>query len=167
MSKYSYERERSDYLSPPVLVEMALKYFKIEEFDLDTCCSQKNIPAKRHYISDCYDGLTSDWRKYNWCNPPFHEAEKWVKKAYEEQKEGNFTAMLIPARTETAYWHKYILDKKNVKIKWLRKQYSFLNPDTGEPMGLYKNALALVYFKGIKPKKVENKNYNQMELGLF
>ena len=60
--------------------------------------------------------------------------------------------MLIPVRTKTKYWHDYILDKKNVKIKWLRKGYRFIDPDTGEYMGVYKNALAIVYFKGEKSK---------------
>ena len=64
--------------------------------------------------------------------------------------------MLIPARTETKYWHDYILDpfggtnRNHVRVKFLRKGYRFINPDTGEKMGVYKNALALVYFEGIR-----------------
>lgn len=57
--------------------------------------------------------------------------------------------MLIPVRTETKYWHEYILFNPNVEIEWLRKGYSFLNPDDLKPMGVFKNALALVYFKGL------------------
>ncbi len=44
------------------------------------------------------------------------------------------------------YWHDYILNNPQVKIEWLRKGYSFINPDDNKPMGIFKNALALVYF---------------------
>lgn len=54
--------------------------------------------------------------------------------------------MLIPARTETAYFHKYILNQPNVEIEFLKKGYKFLNSNN-EEMGIFKNALALVYFK--------------------
>ena len=59
---------------------------------------------------------------------------------------GRTTYMLIPARTETKYWHDYILFNKNVKILWLKKGPRFINPETNEPMGIFKNALALVFF---------------------
>lgn len=165
MSKYNFEQKRNDYLSPPELVDMALKYLKIQEFDLDVCCSKTNIPAKKHFIDGTNNGLNEDWEKYNWCNPPYDVADAWVEKAYKEQQKGNFTAMLIPARTETKYWHDYILDKKKVKIKWLRKGYRFIDPDTGEYMGIYKNALAIVYFKGEKPKVQKDSRY--IQVGLF
>ena len=54
--------------------------------------------------------------------------------------------MLIPVRTETKYWHDYILFNNDVTIEWLRKGYKFLNRDN-EEMGVFKNALALVYFE--------------------
>ena len=57
--------------------------------------------------------------------------------------------MLIPARTETAYWHEYILFNDKVQIEWLRKGYKFINR-AGEEMGVFKNALAIVYFEGVK-----------------
>lgn len=150
MSKYNYERKRTDYLSPPVLVAQALTEKKRTEFDLDVCCSLKNIPATQYYIEGEQDGLELPWKKLNWCNPPFDECSKWIKKAYEEQQKGNETVMLIPVRTETKYWHKYILFNPNVSIQWLRKGYCFINPEKMEIMPIFKNALALVYFNGVE-----------------
>lgn len=146
--KYNFEQNRSDYLSPPELVNIALEDFNIDYFDCDVCCSQENIPALHYYKNGEINGLSEYWYKVNWCNPPYNECEKWVEKAYDEQQIGKTTVMLIPVRTETKYWHDYILFNPNIKIKWLRKGYQFLNPETKESMGVFKNALALVYFFG-------------------
>ena len=135
----------NDYKTPPVLYEKALKFFDLEKFDCDVCCSEKNIPAYNYYIEGEKNGLVEDWFPYNWCNPPFNECAKWIKKAYEEQQKGHVTCMLLPVRSETRYWHDYILYNPKVHIDWLRKGYSFLNKDNKE-MGVFKNALALVYF---------------------
>lgn len=146
MSKYNYEQKRNDYESPPELVKIALQLVKADEFDLDVCCSRRNIPAKNHYILGEYDGLMNDWEKLNWCNPPFDECKQWIKRAFEEMLCGNTTVMLLPVRTETKYWHDYILWDERVKIYWLRKGYQFINPNNNEPCGVFKNALSLVIF---------------------
>lgn len=158
MSKYNFEQKRNDYLTPPELVKMGLEMAGAEKFDCDVCCSIKNIPADFHYIEGETDGLTQYWHKLNWCNPPYDECDKWVKRAAEEAVlEDNSTVMLIPARPETKYWHDYILDlnggcnRFGVKVKFLRKGYCFINPDTNKRMGVYKNPLALVFFRGIVP----------------
>lgn len=144
--KYNFEQIRNDYQTPPELYNLALKLVCAEQFDLDTCCSTNNIPAKHHYIDGFADGLKWDWEKLNWCNPPFKECAKWVKKAHDEMLKGNTTVMLIPVRTETKYFHYYILWDDRVKIYWLRKGYEFINPDTGKSCGVFKNALALFIF---------------------
>lgn len=146
-AKYNYTFDKNNYLTPPELVQEGLEMARINIFDCDVCCTLKNIPAIKHFINGQKDGLKENWHLYNWCNPPFDECNKWIKKAYEEQKKGNSTVMLIPVRTETKYWHDYILFNSKVDIKWLRKGYRFINPDTNEPMGIFKNALALVFFR--------------------
>lgn len=151
MSKYNFEQQRSDYQTPPELIFKALAIINKGKlfFDCDVCCSIKNIPAHHYFINGSRDGLKENWYSLNWCNPPFNECSKWIKKAYEEQQKGNETMMLLPVRTETKYWHDYILFNKNVEIHWLRKGFGFINPDTQESCGVFKNALALVYFTKI------------------
>lgn len=148
--KYNFEQTRNDYQTPAVLYLMGLQLINKEEYDLDTCCSQMSVPAKHYCVEGEADGLNIEWEKFNWCNPPYDECDKWVKKAYNEQQNGNTTVMLIPVRTETKYWHDYILFNKNVEIKWLRKGYCFIDPDTKEKCSVFKNALALVKFNGDK-----------------
>ena len=50
------------------------------------------------------------------CNPPYgREIGKWVKKCYEESSLA-FVVMLIPARTDTSYFHDYIYHKAEVRF---------------------------------------------------
>ena len=147
MSKYNYEYNENDYKTPPELYEKALKKFGLVGFfTIDVCCSEHNIPALSYYVNGEQNGLKEPWFGFCWCNPPFNECKKWVKKAYKENQQGACVAMLIPARTETAYFHDYILNNPNVEIEFLRKGYRFLNKENKQ-MGVFKNALALVYFR--------------------
>lgn len=153
--KYNFESERCDYLTPPALVQRILGKINQSQFYIDACCTLHNIPAMKHFTEGTVDGLKESWQYRvlyeNYCdwvyfNPPYSECAKWVKKAFEEQQRGNRSVALIPVRTETDYWHKYILFNKDVEIDWLKKGWKFLHPETGEEMGVFKNALAIVYF---------------------
>lgn len=149
MSKYNFGFKENDYKTPKVLYQKALDHWNIDKFDLDTCCTDENIPAISYFKNKIKDGLKEEWRYYSycWCNPPYNECKKWIEKAYKENLlNHNFIVMLIPVRTETKYWHDYILNNPRVHIEWLRKGYKFLNRDN-EEMGIFKNALALVYFE--------------------
>lgn len=61
------------------------------------------------------------------CNPPYGRAiGEWVKKCSEEAKKPNTTVvMLIPARTDTSYFHDYIYQKDNVDIRFVRGRLKF------------------------------------------
>ena len=145
--KYNFEFNENDYKTPPELYQQALNRWNIEKFGMDTCCSDNHVPAEDYVVHGDRDGLSVEWKDFAWCNPPFNECRKWVQKAcFENTMFNTRVAMLIPVRTETFYWHTYILNNHNVTIKWLRKGYKFLNKDN-EEMGVFKNALALVYFE--------------------
>ena len=148
--KYNFEREKSDYLTPHDVVFHILNKLKIDKFGIDVCCSKTNIPARHHYINGSKDGLKESWKSFDYafCNPPFEECKKWVIKAYNEHLQGNKSVLLIPARTETKYWHEYILNQPNIEIEFLVKGIRFINAENNEKMGVFKNALAIVYLKG-------------------
>lgn len=51
------------------------------------------------------------------CNPPYSEIKKWVQKSYfESLRPGTIVVMLIPARTDTRYFHDYILNRSEVRF---------------------------------------------------
>lgn len=80
-------------------------------FDLDACALPENAKCERFYTPE-QDGLSRPWIGTVWCNPPYgREIGKWVEKAYLESNKNNATVvMLLPARTDTKWFHRYIYD---------------------------------------------------------
>ena len=87
-------------------------------FDIDVCADKYNTKCKQYY-DETDDGLLQNWEgKTCFCNPPYGRAIKdWVKKAYYEgSKPNTVVVMLIPARTDTKYFHEYIYHKAEVRF---------------------------------------------------
>jgi phage N-6-adenine-methyltransferase len=75
--------------------------------ELDVCASATNAKCPRYYTRDD-DGLAQPWDGKCWMNPPYGRAiGQWMKKAYEESQRGALVVCLVPARTDTAWWHDY------------------------------------------------------------
>ena len=87
-------------------------------FDLDVCANKSNHKCALYYNRE-QDGLKMPWKDHVvWCNPPYgREIGKWVKKAYFENKaHGTTIVMLLPARTDTKWFHNYVLWKAHVRF---------------------------------------------------
>ena len=95
-------------------------------FTLDPCSTDNNAKCKLHYtLKD--NGLEQDWEgQIVFCNPPYGRTIKdWVRKAYEESTKPNTTVvMLLPARTDTAFFHDYIYHKAK-EIRFIRGRLHF------------------------------------------
>lgn len=101
-------------------------------FTLDSCATDENHKCTKYYtILD--DGLSKSWNNERvFCNPPYgKEISKWVKKAYEENKKGTFVVMLLPARTDTKYFHEYIYNKH--EIRFLKGRLKFNDSKQSAP----------------------------------
>ena len=152
---------REDYLTPGVeIINPILNFCGLDMFDIDVCCTQENIPAERYFCGQLVDGLDQEWRGVCWLNPPYSKSEKWVKKAVKEVLKGAEVWAIIPARTETRYWQENILNNPHAFFVPLRKGICFLDPDTHEKMGMYKNPLAIVYFGKKAAEVCHAWNYN-------
>ena len=83
-------------------------------FDLDPCCTHENAKCAKHFTK-AEDGLNQEWGGYRvYCNPPYgREIAKWVKKAHDSQC---LTVMLLPARTDTSWFHDYIYHKAEIRF---------------------------------------------------
>lgn len=102
-------------------------------FTLDPCATEENAKCSKHFaIED--DGLSKDWSNdVVFMNPPYgREIKKWIKKAYEESLNGATVVCLIPARTDTMYWHDFIFDKAD-DIRFLKGRLKFGNGKNSAP----------------------------------
>lgn len=91
------------------------------EFNLDVCALPENAKCERFFTPE-EDGLAQDWNgAIVWCNPPYgREVRKWVKKASETN---GTVVMLLPARTDTSWFHEIIYNK--TEIMFLRGRLKF------------------------------------------
>lgn len=100
-------------------------------FELDVCALPENAKCSR-YFSPMDDGLEQDWTGVCWCNPPYgREIEKWVKKAYISAIEGATVVMLLPARTDTRWFHDWIYGK--TEIRFIRGRLKFGGAEYNAP----------------------------------
>ena len=67
------------------------------------------------------------------CNPPYgRESGKWVEKAYQTNKEsGDLVVMLLPARTDTKWFHDFIY--KKAEIRFVKGRLKFGGSQSGAP----------------------------------
>lgn len=114
--------------------ETPQEFFKSvqEEFNLnlDVCATRENAKLPKYYDAKA-NGLKSTWGGYRvYCNPPYgREISKWVKRAYESDAE--IVVMLLPARTDTRWFHEYIYGK--AEIRFIRGRLHFSNSKNSAP----------------------------------
>ena len=85
-------------------------------FTLDVCATAENAKVSQ-YFSKLDDGLSQPWEGVCWMNPPYGRGiGGWVRKAYESSLGGATVVCLIPARTDTAYWHDYAMRAAEIRL---------------------------------------------------
>ena len=102
-------------------------------FTLDPCANEDNHKCDLFYTKE-QDGLTKDWGGHVvFCNPPYgKEIADWVRYSYEQSQKPNTTVvMLIPARTDTRYFHDYIYGK--AEIRFIKGRLKFGEATTAAP----------------------------------
>lgn len=105
-------------------------------FTLDPCAAVGNAKCERFYTPDD-DGLRQSWQGETvFMNPPYgRQIGKWIEKAYHEVHRNNgiptTVVCLIPARTDTAYWHDYVM--KADEICLIRGRVHFGRSKAGAP----------------------------------
>ena len=99
-------------------------------FETDVCATAENAKCATYYTPD-QDGLTQEWRGVCWMNPPYgRDIGKWMRKAYDSAQAGATVVCLVPARTDTAWWHDYAM---HGKIEFLRGRLKFGQAVHGAP----------------------------------
>lgn len=91
-------------------------------------------------------------------NPPYSEIESWVAKSfYEGHKDNTLVVLLIPARTDTKYFHDFCLYRS--EIRFIKGRLRFGNAESSAPF-----PSMLVIFRGAK---MQEQNNFENQIGLF
>ena len=121
------------------------------EFTLDPCASQSSAKCASFYTADD-DGLSKDWEGHTvFMNPPYgRKIGNWIQKAYEEGEKSNTRVVaLIPARTDTKYWHNYCMKATEIRFVKGRLKFGQGNTKNSAPF-----PSAVVVFSGSPPPKI-------------
>lgn len=98
---------------------------RLFNFRLDPCCTPHTAKCQSYFTAE-EDGLSKDWALADgavFVNPPYGRGiGAWVKKGYETAQRGTPVVMLLPARTDTAWWHEYVTQGL---VKFLRGRLKF------------------------------------------
>ena len=123
-----FSSKKDDWETPQFLFDELNKEFG---FSIDVCASNQNAKVNRFWNRDM-DSLKIPWmdwainndlRPVFWMNPPYgREIGKWIKKAYEESLKGATVVCLLPARTDTRWWHDYCMKGE---IRFIRGRLKF------------------------------------------
>ena len=110
--------------------KLNLKY----KFTTDVCAVKSNAKCKRYY-SPSLDGLKQSWKGTCWMNPPYGRTEtgKWVEKAYTESRKQCLVVALLPARTDTKWFHQFIYNKPGVTIEFIKGRLKFGSSKNSAP----------------------------------
>ena len=130
----------------------------IFHFDLDPCASRSNHKCRR-YFTKKGNGLSKNWFGSVFMNPPYGSViGHWIKKAYEESQRHDVEVVvcLIPSRTDTRYWHDYVMKASEVWLIKGRIRFSGKDPAPFPS--------AVVVFNGSNgPLKVKSYNWTEDE----
>ena len=111
-TKLMFSSKSNDWATPQSFFDKLNGVFG--PFTLDAAASADNYKVANHY-TEADNALVQDWSGNRvFLNPPYGRGLKdWIKKAYEEgQKDDTTVVMLIPARTDTKYWHDYVMKEQ-------------------------------------------------------
>lgn len=102
-------------------------------FSVDVCADETNKKCDRYYSKE-ENGLKQQWNGVCWMNPPYGRSiGQWMEKAVKSMLEGGAVVVcLIPARTDTKWWHKWVMPYAS-EIRFLAGRLKFGNAETSAP----------------------------------
>lgn len=129
-TKTLYSSKTDKWATPQTFFDELNREF---DFNLDPCADATNHKCEKYFTEE-ENGLLQDWGGCRvFCNPPYGSSIKdWVAKCYHEgHKEETLVVLLIPARTDTTYFHDYI--EHRAEIRFVRGRLKFGDSKTGAP----------------------------------
>lgn len=112
--KIMFSSKTDEWSTPPRIFEELDEEF---HFNLDPCATESNHKCPNFY-TEKEDGLSRSWAgRRVFVNPPYSDISRWVEKAFREGHQDNtLVVLLIPARTDTKYFHDYIIHRSEIRF---------------------------------------------------
>lgn len=125
--KILFSKASDEWETPDALFQrLNAKY----QFVIDAAASAKNTKVGLYWSFED-DALTKIWSDVNgwiWCNPPYSKCAEFVQTA--AQSNSN-TVMLLPARTDTRWFHDWVYNR--AEIQFLRGRLKFSGSKNSAP----------------------------------
>lgn len=143
---------KQDYATPPELLDAVRERLVIEQFTIDLAADAENAVCDRYYsLLDSAFNHEWDHEGWGWCNMPFGDIPRFVKKASESPSNN---ALLVPASIGANWWRDFVHGQ--ARILALNGRVTFGSWEYGNwvPMetGTYpKDCAILLYGPGIEP----------------
>lgn len=119
-------------------------------FDYDVCAIPENAKCEKYYTPEI-DGLKQQWGGCCWCNPPYgREVSKWVEKAATSSAK---VVMLLPARTDTKWFHEWVLPY--AEIYFIKGRLKFGDSKNSAPFP----SMIVIFDHTVKGKKYKTTVY--------
>lgn len=135
-SSVLFSTGKNNWQTPPALFKALHDEF---HFTVDGAADDLNHLLPRWFgpgSEEGEDALTVNWTGGRlFVNPPYTNVKEFVNKGY-RQRECALSVFLIPARTDTRYWHECIWDqtkhdwRDGVKGRFIKGRVKFINPDS-------------------------------------
>lgn len=118
------------------------------DFQVDVCALPENAKCDKYFTPD-EDGLQQEWSGICWMNPPYgRQINRWVKKAYESHLNNGATVVcLLPARTDTRWWHDYCMKGE---IRFVKGRLKFGGSKNSAPFP----SAVVIFGKGAKTNTI-------------
>ena len=128
MDKVMFSSASDEWATPQDFFDKLDEEFR---FTLDPCADSENHKCDK-YFTKAQNGLIQDWGTERvYCNPPYGRGiGEWVAKC---SRHKGLVVMLIPARTDTKWFHEYVYQKPNVEIRFIKGRLRFGNSSNSAP----------------------------------
>jgi len=142
MSGFNETRTKAssdNWRTPPALVRAVGRRLGVR-FVFDAACTSRDAVCVNGAYWPAFDGRREDWaprvrgrrRGAVWCNPPYSDCAGWLE-ACARNGARVPVAALVPARTDTKYFHDHVMGGFNPAdvVLLMRGRVPFINPATG------------------------------------
>lgn len=127
-SEVLFSSKTDDWSTPQEFYDVLNAEFN---FTLDPCADDMNHKCDK-YFTKVQNGLVQDWSGERvYCNPPYGKGiQEWVAKCANHD---GLAVMLIPARTDTKWFHQFVYNKPNVEVRFVKGRLKFGNSKNSAP----------------------------------